>query len=110
MKKTATSRPAIVEASFNNFRQKSYTVNFNVKEKEDGSFEFESVDIQPGCFDYDHIVSAIIRSRYSVDCMEAIINNFLAQRGDGREEFDAMQSWREESKRIAMEALSAVAV
>ena len=110
MKKTATSRPAIVEASFNSFRQKCYTVNFDVEEKADGSFEFESVDIQPGCFDYDHIVTAIIRSRYSADCMEAIINNYLAQRGDGREEFDAMQAWREESKRIASQALSVVVV
>lgn len=111
MKKSATLRPAIVETAYNSFRQKTCTINFCIELKEDGTFEYESVEIAPGCFDYGHIVSAIIRERYSDDEMAAVVNNYLISRLDSESEqvaeFNQMQAWREYAKGIAKEALAA---
>lgn len=45
-------------------------------------------------------ISAIIRSRYSQDQVEAITQNYLADPEGRKEEFDALQAWRAEAKRI----------
>lgn len=107
MKKTAKSRPEALEAAYNSFRQKSHIINFNIEELEDGTFEYESATIEPGQFDRDHIVSAIIRCRYSQDKMEAIQNNFLRLLAGGQrdqtieDEFHQMTEWRDMAKSIA---------
>lgn len=107
MKKTASVRPLALEAAFNSFRQKSHIINFDIVEREDGTFEYESATIEPGQFDRDHIVSAIIRCRYDQHKMEAIQNNFLRVLATGQRdsevetEFHQMESWRDTAKTIA---------
>ena len=49
---------------------------------------------------YDTLVSALIRKRYDADKMEAIINNYLADKDDesANIEFAEMQVYRQEVK------------
>ena len=107
MKKTANMRPEALEVAYNSFRQKSHIINFDVVEREDGTFEYESAIIGPGQFDRDHIISAIVRCRYDQNRMEAIQNNYLLVIGSGQkngaieEEFRQMSSWRDMAKSIA---------
>lgn len=90
---------------------KSY-VNYNVEETQrtdpEGEtvteYQFEQVVVQNPC-DYPAIVSAIIRTRYTADQVEAIVLNG----GDTHEhkaELEALQQWRTEAKRIAKEVLA----
>ena len=51
--------------------------------------------------DYGPMVSAIIRSRYSQDQVEAITQNYLAAPEDHKEEFETLQSWRVTAKNTA---------
>ena len=107
MKKTANMRPEALEVAYNSFRQKSHIINFDVVEREDGTFEYESATIGPGLFDRDHIITAIVRCRYDQNRMEAIQNNYLLVIGSGQkngaieEEFRQMSEWREMAKSIA---------
>ena len=57
--------------------------------------------------DYESLVTALIRKRYSSDTMEAIINNYLFDdsNGEHRMEWESMQRWRAKSKEIAKELL-----
>lgn len=49
---------------------------------------------------YDTLVSALIRKRYDADKMEAIVNNYLADKDDESAviEFGEMQAYRQEVK------------
>ena len=58
--------------------QNIFTVAFDVTEVENG-YEFETAELPPGVWRRDLIISAIIRSRYNTDDMEAIHNNVLAE-------------------------------
>ena len=53
--------------------------------------------------DYGLFVSALIRSRYSQDQVEAITQNYLANSkdADAKQAFNDLQAWRAESKQIA---------
>lgn len=52
--------------------------------------------------DYGPIVSAIIRSRYTADDVEAIINNYVAEQNEEHSrEFESLQSWRATAKTAA---------
>ena len=53
------------------------------------------------------LISDIIRDRYSSDRMEAVINNYLLDPEDekAKAEFDEMQAWRREAKRLAGEII-----
>lgn len=52
---------------------------------------------------YNYLVDKLVRARYSVDHIEAIINNYLLDTTDKDylKEFNDMQEWRKEAKRIA---------
>lgn len=56
--------------------------------------------------DYGEAVSAIIRSRYSANEVEAIVLNHGDGNADHEAEYAALQQWRTEAKRIAKEVLS----
>ena len=56
--------------------------------------------------DYGPMVSAIIRSEYSEDAVEAIVNNYLADPDGHTEEFQQLQVWRTEAKQRAREVIS----
>lgn len=65
-----------------------------------------SVTVPLAQWDYDHIVTIIIRSRYSADQMEAILNNQVADATSKHmAEFEEMQEWRKLAKRTAKEVL-----
>lgn len=56
------------------------------------------------------LVSAIIHGRYSDDAMQAIINNYLLEDEDSehQKEWNDMQMWRVEAKRMAKEILEEI--
>ena len=56
--------------------------------------------------DYGPMVSAIVRSEYSEDAVEAIVNNYLADPDGHTEEFQQLQAWRTEAKQRAREVIS----
>lgn len=62
----------------------------------------------PFPFTYSSIVSAIVKSEYDEDRMQAVINNYLANPEDEEHaaEFTAMQNWRAEAKEVAHEVLN----
>ena len=75
----------------------------SVADAESGRY---SVTVPLAQWDYDHIVSRIIRSRYSADQMEAILNNQVADATSKHvAEFEEMQEWRKLVKRTAKEVL-----
>lgn len=59
-------------------------------------------------FTYETLVSDIVKSEYSSDKMEAVINNYLLnpENVEHKAEFDNMQQWREQAKIIAKQALT----
>lgn len=92
---------------------RQYTVAFDVREVagEGPRYAWAEAEFAPGVPQYGDMVSAFIRGRYSEDAMQALINNHLL--GDGDEcheaEWDEMQRWRAESKRLAKEVLEEIA-
>ena len=81
----------------------------DITKKEDGTYECEEVEYnhkEPLTEekDYGPMVSTIIRAHYSQDQVEAITQNYLADSEDRKKEFDVLQEWRAESKRIAKSA------
>ena len=75
------------------------------------------VSLPIGVWNYGAIVSALVRSKYSEDAVEAIINNNIAlmampstiDEEDGQQklsEFQEMQQWREKCKARAKELLA----
>ncbi|MCR5037848.1 MAG: hypothetical protein K6A94_00715 [Bacteroidales bacterium] len=70
-----------------------------------GEEDYE-VEVPIAQWDYAHIVTFIIRSRYSADQMEAILNNQVADATSKHvAEFEEMQEWRKLAKRTAKEVL-----
>ena len=112
MKQKATERPLTVTVSAG-IRKWYLTVNFNISEA-DGGFEYDSilVTMDHGLplteTDYDILVSSIIRSKYSADSMEALLNNYLSDRSAEHEnEWNEMQAWRQIAKEQAREIINA---
>lgn len=56
--------------------------------------------------DFGPIVSTIVRSRYSEDSVEAIVNNYLAAPDGHTTEFRQLQAWRQKAKEAARECLA----
>lgn len=77
----------------------SIVVRFHITEEQDGTFSYEEVTIKGGAigstFTYPTLVSALVRSRYSADAMEAALFNAKP------EEIEAINAWRAEAKSIA---------
>lgn len=85
---------------------------------ENGNGESISVPLPLGKLDRSTIINALIRSKYSQDMVEAIVNNHflnIAEWLDAKftgstdsfvdEDYDKMQDWRKTCKRLADEAL-----
>lgn len=80
-------------------------IRFGIEETENG-WECEEICInhkEPLTKDKDYgpMVSAIIRSRYSHDMIEAITQNYLADPDGRKQEFDDLQAWRQKAKEMA---------
>lgn len=81
-------------------------IRLDITKKEDGTWECEEVEYnhkEPLTEekDYGPMVSTLIRVRYSQDQVEAITQNYLSDPEGHKQEFDDLQAWREECKRIA---------
>lgn len=75
----------------------------NAADEDNGRY---SVIVPLAQWDYDHIVTIIIRSRYSADQMEAILNNQIADAtAKHLAEFEEMQEWRKLAKQTAKQIL-----
>lgn len=81
------------------------SINFDIQIKEEG-YEYESVNLvldhYPCQDDYGAFVSAMVRSRYSEDTMEAATFNHF--NGDD-ENLSEIQEWRSKSKEVSKEAI-----
>jgi len=87
-------------------------VRFNISESEDeeqGAWQCDEVTyghkspLNEG--DYGALVSTLVRSRFSADEVEAILNNYLGGLEAGVEDFDRLQQWRAEAKQKAKDIL-----
>lgn len=102
--------PLYTERINGGMKQITVFVGCNQSHSDDGAEEWTAtaVTLPVGVNDYASIVSAIINSKYSNDQMQAIMFN----RGDGREdheeEYQEMQAWRSEAKRIAKIVVSSI--
>lgn len=90
-----------------------YSIN-HTQEQVGEEFEVESVTIvishKLGADDYGTIVSAIVRSRYSVDDVEAIQLNYMeSNTTEHKNEFASLRDWRAFAKDKAKEAIEYVA-
>ena len=66
---------------------------------ESGGNDF--VTLETGVWDYDAIVSALVRSKYSVSDVEAIVQNKLNGAMDADEEYAELTGWRNKCKERA---------
>ena len=58
----------------------------------------DMVTLPVAVWDYDAIVSALIRSRYSQSEVEAIMRNLLGKKMDAADEFEALTEWCNQCK------------
>lgn len=81
------------------------TINIDITLKDDGTFEYDQVQLKPGHFNYAGIIDGLVNHKYPNDRMAAVQNNYLADPTDldALQEFTAMQRWRSEAKAIARE-------
>ena len=86
-------------------------INFDIREEnsEQGKFSYLQVEMYPSQMNRSAIISAVIRSRFDQDQMEAVMNNYLENPADAEAiaDFTEMQNWRKQAKAIAKEALEA---
>lgn len=110
MKNKSTTAPSLLETAHNAFRQKIHSINFDIvlPSEEGGEYEYESLEIAPGRFNYDNIVADLVRHKYPDDVMTATINNYLSDPDNetAKNEFRAMQAWRKSAKVLAKKALA----
>ena len=86
-------------------------VNLGSKQIDEETYELVSTSLlmrtEPT---YDTLVSALIRKKYDADKMEAIINNYLADKDDesANIEFAEMQTYRQEVKDFCKDVFEAL--
>lgn len=86
-------------------------IRLDITKTEDETWECEEVEYnhkEPLTEekDYGPMVSTLIRAHYSQDQVEAITQNYLAALEGHKVDFDDLQSWRSESKRVAKALLN----
>ena len=83
-----------------------YEVYFNIEFNQDrGLYQWEVVRVDE--MKYDKLVSAIIKSHFNDDKIQAIINNYLLDSSEEHvKEFNELQEWRKRAKQIAKEILA----
>lgn len=80
-----------------------WSINHSAVADGEGGYEYESVELPVGVWEYGAIVNGVIESWYPNDVMQAVVNNYLL--GEGEEVFEKMQKDRIRAKIIACEAL-----
>lgn len=93
---------------------KTYTVVVDIQEEiiddeRNKHYRWSEIHFDPGVLEYSMLVAAIIRSRFSADDVEAIVNNYLEdQTEEHTAEWIALQSWRHSAKETAKEILTEI--
>lgn len=112
MKTTSTTRPqqlAVTKGQNEWFLTVCYNVDTDTKDGET-VYEYESATVKTPhkpTSDYPTLVSAIVRTRYSADAVEAIVQNHLCGESEEHQaEWECLQEWRTEAKRMAKEHLN----
>lgn len=119
-KQTGKDRPEMVTVTGTLLGRKVRVINFDVAEKEDGSYEWEQISIHPDDWSYSGIIACLVRSRYSDDDVTAIVLNAqlttdilgdsvagaLRKLAEYAEELIGLQKWRIKAKNIAKEAIA----
>ena len=84
----------------------TYFINLNV-ELVDEMYQYDSIVVEYGRWDYGGIIDALVTYKYPNDKMQSVINNYLLDPTDEEilKEFNDMQAWRKEAKEIAKKAL-----
>ncbi len=111
-KKYYDERPAPFE-TIRSAGMMSTIIRMEVKESEDpeqGAWECEEVEYchreALSQVDYGHMVAALVRSHFSADDVEAILNNYVASKTtEHKTEWNALQAWRTKSKEAAAAVL-----
>ena len=83
-----------------NFDETEVLVRDHQTEKDVKAYTYETIRINRSEYNYGGIVSAVVRSRYSSDNVEAIVLNG-SDTEEHAAEYAALQAWRAEAKRIA---------
>ena len=97
MKQESTEKPKRVENKGSNV-----VLRFNIEETDNG-YSYEYVVVKLGNWNYSGIVSAIVRSRYSQDDVEAIILNAVDK--EHMAKYEELQEWRKFAKQLAKSVL-----
>ena len=105
MKKNYDFEPKAVETIISTGMMTT-VFRLDITKKEDGTYECEEVEYnhkEPITEekDYGPMVSTLIRAHYSQDQVEAITQNYLADPERYKDDFEALQAWRAEAKKIA---------
>ena len=76
---------------------------YDIIEISPGVYTWREIPVKYTNFNYGGLVSALVCIKYSPDAMTAIINNYLLDQDDidAKSEFNIMQEYRKECKRIA---------
>lgn len=90
-----------------NFDETEVTVRDHQKEKDVKAYTYETIRINRSEFNYSGLVSAIIRSRYSADNVEAIVLNGTDTE-EHSAEYEALQAWRNHAKEVAKAVLATI--
>jgi hypothetical protein len=86
-------------------------IRLDITKMEDGTWECEEVEYnhkEPlSEKDYGHIISAVVRAKYTIDDVEAIQLNYMSSKNAKNEaKFSELRDWRVNAKRIARELIS----
>lgn len=106
MKQYDINFPPLISTT-NVYGQIQYIIRIEIKQILDG-YEWESIELPRGVWNKSIIISSIIRSRYSTDDVEAIINNVLSDPLDETRmaEYKTLQEWRKYAKEQATELMA----
>ena len=87
----------------------TFLLRFNIEPSDGGGYDYEEIRLPGGRLHYAGIVAALIRSHYTQDDVEAIMNNYVASKTtEHKDEWQALQDWRTRAKEIAMELISLI--
>ena len=87
----------------------TYSIRIEVEaDEESGMFRWINIPLEKSVWNRGAIISAIIRSQYSVDEVEATMNNVLSDPLDKSRmtEYKALQEWRKKAKEYAAELMA----
>ena len=83
-----------------NFDEAEVLVRDHQTDKDVKAYTYETIRINRSEYNYGGIVSAVVRSHYSSDNVEAIVLNGIDTE-EHASEYEALQAWRAHAKEVA---------